>query len=182
MPARITVVRGDISRMDADAIVNAANSSLLGGGGVDGAIHAAAGPELLEECRTLGGCPTGEAKLTKGYHLPARWVIHTVGPVWRGGGEGEAEVLARCYRSCFSIVRERGFRTVAFPSISTGVYGYPVSEACQVAVKATIEELQTNRVLERVYFVCFDAATFQAYLQATSRAPAAEAGKPQVGR
>ncbi len=167
MPPRMTVVRGDISGMDVDAVVNAANSSLLGGGGVDGAIHAAAGPELLEECRTLGGCPTGEARITKGYHLPARWVIHTVGPVWRGGTDGEDEALARCYRSSFAIARERDLKTIAFPAISTGAYGFPLKRACEIAVRGTLEELKTNQTLERVYFVCFDGQTFDAYLDAT---------------
>ena len=167
MPPRVTVVRGDISGMDVDAVVNAANSSLLGGGGVDGAIHAAAGLELLEECRTLGGCPTGEARITKGYHLPARWVIHTVGPVWRGGADGEDDALARAYRSCFAISREKSFKTIAFPSISTGAYGFPLERACKIAVRETLEELKTNRTFERVYFVCFDSNTFDAYLEAT---------------
>ncbi len=167
MPPRVTVVRGDISGMDVDAVVNAANSSLLGGGGVDGAIHAAAGPELLEECRTLGGCPTGEARITKGYHLSARWVIHTVGPVWRGGSDGEDDALASAYRSCFAIARELSFKTIAFPSISTGAYRFPLERACKIAVHETLEELKTNRTLERVYFVCFDGETFGAYLDAT---------------
>lgn len=178
MPARVTVVRGDISKMAVDAVVNAANSSLLGGGGVDGAIHAAAGPELLEECETLGGCPTGEARLTKGYHLPAKWVVHTVGPVWRGGGVGEEEALAAAYRSCYRIARQKGFKTIAFPSISTGAYGFPLGPACRIAVRETLEELKTNGVLERVYFVCFDSRTFDAYQEATRGGPPQPGPKP----
>ena len=169
MPARVTLVRGDISRMQVDAVVNAANPSLLGGGGVDGAIHAAAGPELLEECRTLGGCPTGEARLTRGYHLPAPWVIHTVGPVWRGGSDGEDGALASAYRSCFQIARDRGFRTVAFPSVSTGAYGFPPERACRIAVRETLDALKANPFLEGIFFVCFDARTFETYRDATSR-------------
>src|SRR5579872_2385783 len=132
--ARIGVELGDITRLAVEAIVNAANSSLLGGGGVDGAIHRAAGPELLTECRALGGCPPGEARLTDGYRLPARQVLHTVGPIWRGGGRGEAEILANCYRSCLAIVLDRRLRTVAFPAIATGVYGFPRDLAAQIAV------------------------------------------------
>src|SRR5438477_442673 len=131
---RIRVELGDITRLVVDAIVNAANTSLLGGGGVDGAIHRGAGPELLAECRTLGGCPPGEARLTRGYRLPAGHVIHTVGPVWRGGDRGECEVLADCYRSCVAIARAEGFRTIAFPAIATGVYGFPREEAARIAV------------------------------------------------
>jgi O-acetyl-ADP-ribose deacetylase (regulator of RNase III) len=133
----IAVVEGDITRQHVDAIVNAANTTLLGGGGVDGAIHRAAGPELLVECRTLGGCPTGQARITRGYRLPAKWVIHTVGPVWRDGSHGEDELLANCYRSSFALVEQHGIRTVAFPSISTGAYGFPMERAAQIAVTET---------------------------------------------
>jgi O-acetyl-ADP-ribose deacetylase (regulator of RNase III) len=132
---RRDVVQGDITRQQVDAIVNAANNSLLGGGGVDGAIHRAAGPLLLQECRAIGGCPTGEARITGGYNLPARFVIHTVGPVWYGGSNGEDELLARCYRSCFSLVVAHGIRSVAFPSISTGAYGFPIARASRIALK-----------------------------------------------
>src|SRR5512136_1225560 len=131
---RLALVQGDITRQQVDAIVNAANSSLLGGGGVDGAIHRAAGPELLQECRTLGGCPTGQARLTRGYRLPAKWVIHAVGPVWRGGDHGEDVLLADCYRSCLALVHQHGIRTVAFPAISAGAYGFPMERAARIAV------------------------------------------------
>ncbi len=155
------VVRsGDITRLDVDAIVNAANPSLLGGGGVDGAIHRAAGPDLLAACRHLGGCATGEAKVTPGFRLPTRWVIHTVGPVWRGGDAGEAELLASCYRTSLARADEVGALTVAFPAISTGVFGYPVDEAARIAV-ATVGSTATG--VETVTFVCFDEATRRAY-------------------
>ena len=161
--ARISIVHGDITRLDVDAIVNAANSSLLGGGGVDGAIHAAAGPDLLEECRTLGGCPTGEARLTKGYRLPARHVIHTVGPIWMGGIFGEAEKLTSCYQNSLQIAAEQGFTTVAFPSISTGVFGYPIEKACPLALRTTITFLAANEFPRRVTFVCFSLRDFDLY-------------------
>ena len=160
---RIRVERGDITRLAVDAIVNAANSALLGGGGVDGAIHRAAGPELLAECRMLGGCPPGEARLTGGYRLPAGHVIHTVGPVWRGGDAGERETLARCYEACLSISGERRFCAIAFPAIATGVYGFPRDEAARIAVAVARRHLAGNVVPERLIFVCYDQATVAAY-------------------
>ncbi len=150
-------MRGDITRLQVDAIVNAANSSLLGGGGVDGAIHQAAGPGLLEECRLLGGCPTGEARITGGYDLPTRYVIHAVGPVYRGGGEGEAELLRSAYLESLRLAEAHGVRTIAFPCISTGVYGYPKSAACEIATAAVREWLPKHDVPHRVIFCCFDA-------------------------
>jgi O-acetyl-ADP-ribose deacetylase (regulator of RNase III) len=161
--ARIELVRGDITKLAVDAIVNAANTTLLGGGGVDGAIHRAAGPELLAECRQLHGCPTGEARITAGYRLPARHVIHTVGPVWHGGNHHEAELLASCYRACFRIVAEKGLRSVAFPAISCGVYGYPIPQAVEIAVRGTRAALAANPDLERVFFVCFGDEVYNAY-------------------
>ncbi len=163
MERRIVVVRGDITKQDVDAIVNAANTSLLGGGGVDGAIHAAAGPQLLDECRTLNGCPTGEAKVTSGYNLPARWVIHTVGPVWGGGVRGEDELLARCYRNSLDLASERKFRRVAFPSISTGVYRFPVDRAARIALKEIERFLSTHQFPEEARVVCFDKVTEETY-------------------
>mgnify|MGYP001217469403 CR=1 FL=1 len=163
---RIQLTQEDITGITADAIVNAANNSLLGGGGVDGAIHRGAGPELLAECRTLGGCPTGEARITKGYNLPATWVIHTVGPVWHGGSQGEPELLARCYRSCFALAREHGLRTIAFPAISTGVYGYPKEEAARIAVCEAQRALTKNKNLVSILFVCFNNDTRLAYEKA----------------
>jgi O-acetyl-ADP-ribose deacetylase (regulator of RNase III) len=146
---RVAVVEGDITRQRVDAIVNAANTTLLGGGGVDGAIHRAAGAELLEECRALGGCATGQAKITKGYRLPAKWVIHTVGPVWRDGSHGEDELLMSCYRSCFALVEQHGIRTVAFPSISTGAYGFPMERAARIAVTEAKKFLERNATVEK---------------------------------
>jgi len=163
---RIEVVRTDITTLDVDAIVNAANNSLLGGGGVDGAIHRAAGPELFDECLTLDGCETGQAKITKGYRLPARFVIHTVGPVWTGGDCGEHELLASCYRSCFAIARQKGLRTIAFPAISCGVYRFPVGRAAEIAVRETVAELEANEAVEKVIFACFGEEVYSAYMQA----------------
>ncbi len=165
MNDRLQVVEGDITRQDVDAIVNAANPSLLGGGGVDGAIHRAAGPELLVECRQLHGCATGEAKITRGYRLPARWVIHTVGPVWRGGDHNEDELLARCYRSSLALVEQHNLRTVAFPAISTGVYGFPFDRATRIAVAEAVAFLEHNQKVEKLVFVCFGQAVFACYMQ-----------------
>jgi len=162
----LQLVDADITALEVDAIVNAANSSLLGGGGVDGAIHRAAGPGLLEECRKLNGCATGDAKITAGYDLPAQYVIHTVGPVWHGGTSGEEELLAGCYRKCFQLVREYGLKSIAFPAISTGVYGFPSDRAARIAVRITLEELAGNNKVARVLFVCFNSETRRAYEEA----------------
>ena len=153
----IEVVHGDITRQRCDAIVTAANESLLGGGGVDGAIHRAAGPELLAECRTLGGCPTGEARITKGYDLAARHVIHAVGPVWHGGGHGEDEALAACYRNSLALAEAHGLGTIAFPSISTGAYGFPYDRASRIAIAEARADLERGGPLARIVFVCFSA-------------------------
>jgi O-acetyl-ADP-ribose deacetylase (regulator of RNase III) len=163
MREKLELYRGDITKLDVDAIVNAANSSLLGGGGVDGAIHRAAGPELLDECRGLGGCPTGQAKITRGYRLPARFVIHTVGPVWRGGKSGEPDLLASCYRSSLELAVENGIKTIAFPAISCGIYGYPIDQAASIAVRETEQFLKDHPTIGRVTFVCFDREVYNSY-------------------
>jgi O-acetyl-ADP-ribose deacetylase len=160
---RIQTIQTDITTLALDAIVNAANSSLLGGGGVDGAIHRAAGPELLEECRKLRGCPTGEARITKAYRLRAKHVIHTVGPVWRGGQANEDELLARCYRASLALAAEHGLRSLAFPAISTGVYGFPRERAAKIAVAETRQHLAAAPLIERVVFACFDRETLALY-------------------
>jgi O-acetyl-ADP-ribose deacetylase (regulator of RNase III) len=165
----IEVVQGDITRLAVDAIVNAANASLLGGGGVDGAIHRAAGPELLAECRSLGGCPTGEARITRAYRLPARYVIHTVGPVWRGGKQGEADLLACCYRSSLKLASDYDLVSIAFPAISTGVYGYPKDEACRIAINAVTEYMREETSVQKVVFACFSAGDRDIYKETLQR-------------
>jgi len=162
---KIEIVRGDITTLDVDAIVNAANSTLLGGGGVDGAIHRGAGPDLLAECRTLGGCEPGEAKLTHGYRLPARFVIHTVGPVWSGGNRGEAEILANCYRNSLQLAVRNGIKTIAFPAISCGAYRYPIQQAAQIALKTTEDLLSGNDKIDKVFFVIWGEEIYDAYRQ-----------------
>jgi O-acetyl-ADP-ribose deacetylase (regulator of RNase III) len=160
---RIEIVEDDITRMEVDAIVNAANTTLLGGGGVDGAIHRAAGPGLLEETRSIGGCPTGEARVTKGYRLPARWVIHTVGPIWTGGNRNEDALLASCYRNSLKAAVEIGAATVAFPSISTGAYRFPLERAVRIALRETRSFLEADQSLQKVTFVCFGSEAYRAY-------------------
>jgi O-acetyl-ADP-ribose deacetylase len=162
---KIEIVRGDITTVDVDAIVNAANSTLLGGGGVDGAIHRAAGPELLAECRTLGGCEPGEAKLTSGYRLPARFVIHTVGPFWTGGNRGEPKTLADCYRNSLQLAVENGIKTIAFPAISCGAYRYPIQQAARIALETTKDFLGTNDKMDKVLFVLWSEEIYDAYHQ-----------------
>lgn len=162
----IELVLGDITRQKVDAIVNAANTTLLGGGGVDGAIHRATGPSLLEECRKLGGCPTGEARITKGYRLPAKFVIHTVGPVWHGGRSGEDGLLDRCYERSLKLAEENGIKTIAFPSISTGAYGFPIECAARIAVKTVWDSLEKMKGIEKVIIVCFSQADYEVYKKA----------------
>lgn len=163
---RISIAIADITKMRVESIVNAANNTLLGGGGVDGAIHRAAGPGLLEECRNLRGCPTGEAVITGGYNLPAAWVIHTVGPVWRGGGHGEDETLARCYKSCLDLAVSRGLSTIAFPSISTGAYGFPLERAAPIAIREIASFLKREESLKRAIMVCHGKKAFNCYIRA----------------
>jgi O-acetyl-ADP-ribose deacetylase (regulator of RNase III) len=160
---RFSIIKGDITKLNVDAIVNAANNSLIGGGGVDGAIHRAAGPELLEECRSLYGCKTGQAKITKGYGLPAKWVIHTVGPVWHGGNNNEDSLLAACYRNSLELAVKNGIKNIAFPSISTGAYRFPVGRAASIAVTEIRSFLEVNTCIKEVFIVCFDESTNEAY-------------------
>jgi len=166
MQGRMAITQGDITKLEVGAIVNAANKTLLGGGGVDGAIHRAAGPELKEECRTLGGCDTGQARITGGYRLPAQHVIHTVGPVWHGGDQGEEGLLAGCYRNSLELALDNGLKTVAFPSISTGAYGFPIKKAAPIALITVKGMLEDNQALEQVIFVCFSNSDQQVYLEA----------------
>ena len=163
MEKRIQILQGDITKQEVDAIVNAANTSLLGGGGVDGAVHRAAGPELLEETRKIGGCPTGEARASKGYCLKAKWIIHTVGPVWQGGNRKEEELLANCYRNSFKLARKLGVKSIAFPSISTGAYRFPIERATEIALEETKKVLETDKNLIKVVFVCFGGKALSIY-------------------
>ena len=163
MNNKIELHKGDITKLKVDAIVNAANTTLLGGGGVDGAIHRAAGPQLLEECETLNGCPTGEAKITKGYNLPAEYVIHTVGPIWQGGYNNEDELLANCYRNSLQLAVDNGIKTIAFPAISTGIYGFPLNRAARIAVSIVTKFLNEHDEIEKVIFVAFDDKTYYTY-------------------
>jgi O-acetyl-ADP-ribose deacetylase (regulator of RNase III) len=167
--SRIDIIRGDITELDVDAIVNAANTTLLGGGGVDGAIHRAAGPQLLEECRTLGGCPTGEAKITRGYNLPARFVIHTVGPVWSGGNRREPEILANCYHNSLRLAARNDIKSIAFPAISCGAYGYPIEQAAEIAFRTTRDFLAGDDRIDRVIFVLASDEIVRAYQRQQSR-------------
>ncbi len=169
MPIQIEVIQADITTLELDAIVNAANESLRGGGGVDGAIHRAAGPELLAECRSIGGCPTGEARLTKGYRLPATYVIHTVGPVWHGGSQNEDDLLAACYRHSMSLALRTKIRSIAFPAISTGVYGFPQDRAARIASEEVYRFLETYPEFDRVIFCCFDPGSTETYRDAVTR-------------
>ena len=163
MTTEIRVIKADITTLAVDAIVNAANTTLLGGGGVDGAIHYAAGPELLQECRQLGGCPTGEARITRGYRLAAPWIIHTVGPVWKGGSRGEAELLASCYQNSLRVAAEKGLKSIAFPAISTGAYAYPLKDATEIAISSVRGFTSANAQLEEVVFCCYSGEDFAVY-------------------
>src|ERR1043166_9621208 len=163
---RIEVVEGDSTKQAVDAIVNAANTTLLGGGGVDGAIHRAAGPGLLEECRKLGGCPTGQAKITRAYSIPVKWIMHAVGPVWHGGNQGERDLLASCYRSCFDLAQQHEIRTIAFPAISTGAYGFPMDRAARIAIRESNSAFERNNLLTKVLLVCFGKDATQTYQKA----------------
>jgi O-acetyl-ADP-ribose deacetylase (regulator of RNase III) len=169
MKDRVQIVEGDITKQQVDAIVNAANTSLLGGGGVDGAIHRAAGPELLEETRKIGGCPTGEVRVSEGYRLPAKWVIHTAGPVWKGGHKNEENLLASCYKNSFQAALELGVKTMAFPSISTGAYGFPLQRATEIALGETKKFLETHATLTKVVFVCFGEKALNTYREVYKR-------------
>lgn len=166
MKNRLKIIKGDITQLKVDAIVNAANSSLLGGGGADGAIHHAAGPGLLEECKKLGGCTVGHAKLTRGHRLPAKYVIHTVGPVWRGGVKGEPQLLCSCYEETLHLALKNGIKTIAFPAISCGIYGYPATQAATIAIKETANFLELHDEIESVSFVCYDDTIYEAFEQA----------------
>ncbi len=163
MSTVIEIAEGDITKQNVDAIVNAANNSLLGGGGVDGAIHRSAGPELIAETRTLGGCPTGEARVSRGYKLPAKWVIHTVGPVWRGGGNNEDNLLAGCYKNSFAAAEKLGVKTIALPSISTGVYGFPLERAARIALGIAKDQIESGTGFDKIVFVCFGSTAFKIY-------------------